>query len=147
MSLVERGLAVFDQIVVAVARNPAKETLFTLDERLDMLRDSLAPHGPGRVTVDSFEGLTVDYAKSKGASAILRGLRGAADFEYEFELATINRHLDAEMQTVFMMADVKWFFISSTMVKEAASLGADIDGLVPPPAAVKLGAKFPGARR
>jgi pantetheine-phosphate adenylyltransferase len=138
LSLVERGLAVFDKIVVAVAVNPGKSTLFTLDERRDMLEACLDDLPPGRVSVATFAGLTVEYARSIGASAILRGLRGSADFDYEYQLAVINRHLDRQVQTVFLMADNQWFFISSSTVKEAASLGADVDDLVPGPVAAAL---------
>jgi pantetheine-phosphate adenylyltransferase len=144
LSLVERGLRVFDKIIVAVAVNPNKAALFSVKERLALLKESLAAHPASRVEVDSFSGLTVDYARSKGAGAILRGLRVMADFEYEFQLAMVNRHLSPDVQSVFLMADYKWFFISSSTVKEAAHFGANIDDLVPPAVARQLRIKFQG---
>ncbi|MDR1109531.1 MAG: pantetheine-phosphate adenylyltransferase [Deltaproteobacteria bacterium] len=144
LSLVERSLDVFDRVIVSVAINPGKTTLFTLEERLALLVECLSHLPPGRVEVTSFSGLTVEYARSVGATAILRGLRGSADFEYEYQLAVINRHLDHEVQTVFLMADYQWFFISSSTVKEAASLGASISGLVPPAVARSLKGKYGG---
>jgi pantetheine-phosphate adenylyltransferase len=142
LSLVERGLAVFDKIIVSVAINPNKITLFSLDERLELLKQSLAHLPSDKIEITAFNGLTVNFAKAKGASAILRGLRGSADFEYEYQLAVINRHLEAQVQTVFLMADHHWFFISSSMIKEAASLGANIDELVPPAVASSLKLKY-----
>ncbi|MDR0355786.1 MAG: pantetheine-phosphate adenylyltransferase [Deltaproteobacteria bacterium] len=143
LSLVERGLAVFDKIIVSVVANPAKSTaLFSLDERLELLKGSLAHLPQDRLTLSTFSGLTIEYARQAGAAAILRGLRGSADFEYERQLAEINRHLAQDVQTVFLMADYKWFFISSSTVKEAASLGADVDGLVPKIVAEGLKKKF-----
>jgi pantetheine-phosphate adenylyltransferase len=142
LSLVERGLTVFDRIIVAVAKNQSKSTLFTLDERLDLLKRSLTRFSPDQVEITSFEGLTVEFARSRGAMAIMRGLRGSADFEYEYQLAAINRHLDNQVQTVFLMADYQWFFISSSSIKEAVSLGASIDGLVPPAVAQGLKLKY-----
>ena len=143
LSLVERGLSVFDMIIVAVALNPFKKCLFTVDERLDLLRRSLEGLPGDRVEVDSFEGLTVEYAKAKGATAILRGLRVLADFEFEFQLDMVNRHLSRDVQSVYLMADHQSLFISSSTVKEAASFGADVDDLVPPAVAESLKRKFP----
>jgi pantetheine-phosphate adenylyltransferase len=142
LSLVERGLVVFDKIIIAVAINPNKSTLFTLEERLGLLKDSLIHLPSHQVEIASFNGLTVEYARLRGATAILRGLRGSADFEYEYQLAVINRHLDNQVQTVFLMADYQWFFISSSTIKEAVSLGADISGLVPPAVASGLKLKY-----
>jgi pantetheine-phosphate adenylyltransferase len=142
VNLVERGLAVFGRIIVAVAQNPGKSCLFAVEERLDLLRRSLAALPADRVEVASFQGLTVEYARSRGAKAILRGLRVTADFEYEFQLAMVNRHLSQDVQSVFLMADYHSFFISSSTVKEAASFGADVDDLVPPPVAESLKLKF-----
>ncbi|MDR1084420.1 MAG: pantetheine-phosphate adenylyltransferase [Deltaproteobacteria bacterium] len=140
--LVERILAVFDRLIIVVARNPKKNTLFTVEERVEMLRESLGDLLTGRVVIDSFDGLMVEYARKHKAKAIVRGLRGASDFDYEFQLAMINRHLDQDIQSVFLMADYQWFFISSSTVKEAASLGAEITDLVPPFVARKLKVKF-----
>jgi pantetheine-phosphate adenylyltransferase len=142
VTLVGQGLAVFDRLVVAVAKNPSKASLFTAEERISLLKESLRHFPSNRLEIDSFDGLTVEYARSKGASAILRGLRAASDFEYEFQLAMMNRHLNQDIQSVFMMADLKWFYISSSLVKEAFALGADIAGLVPRPVADRLAQKL-----
>ncbi|MDR3204522.1 MAG: pantetheine-phosphate adenylyltransferase [Deltaproteobacteria bacterium] len=142
VSVVKRALNVFDKIIVAVAYNPGKKTLFTVDERLELLRDSLAAFPASRVEVDFFQGLTVDYARSQGARAVLRGLRVLADFDFEFQLAMMNNHIDHDIQSVFLMADHQWFFVSSSIVKEAAMFGADVDKLVSPLVAEKLKAKF-----
>lgn len=142
VNLVERGLVVFDKIIVAVAVNPSKNCLFTTDERLDLLRRSLISLPRERVEIAAFHGLTVEYARSRGAEAILRGLRVTADFEYEFQLAMVNRHLSKDVQSVYLMADYQSFFISSSTVKEAASFGANVDDLVPAPVAESLKKKF-----
>lgn len=142
LSLVDRGLFLFDKIVVAVARNSAKAPLFSVEERVEMLRDSLAAYDPARVEVDSFEGLVVEYARRKKAVALLRGLRATADFEYEFQMAMVNRHLEAGIQSVFLMTDYRWLYISSTIVKEAASYNADVSEMVPPPVLERLKKKF-----
>jgi pantetheine-phosphate adenylyltransferase len=142
VSLVERGLSIFEKIVVAVADNPSKMALFTVAERVDLLKASFA-HLPGeRIEIDSYEGLTVDYAHKKGATAILRGLRATSDFEYEFQMALMNKHLKKGIQSVFLMADQEWFYISSSVVKEAASFGAEIRDLVPPHVADMLELKL-----
>jgi len=130
IDIINRGLKIFDRIVVAVAANPAKNILFTIPERLEFIAQSLN-HDP-RIEVDAFEGLLVDYAQKKGAGVIVRGLRAMSDFEHEFQLGLMNRRLNREVQTVFMMTGFRWFYISSTIVKEAASLGGSVAGLVPP---------------
>lgn len=142
LSLVERGLFLFDKIIVAVAVNSAKAALFSTEERVALLKESLAGFEPERVEVDSFEGLLVDYARRRGATAILRGLRATGDFEYEFQLAMVNRHFEENIQSVFLMTDYRWLYISSSIVKEAASYGADVSAMVPPPVASGLSRKF-----
>ncbi|MDR2199923.1 MAG: pantetheine-phosphate adenylyltransferase [Deltaproteobacteria bacterium] len=142
VSMVERGLAVFDRLIVAVAANPAKQSLFTVEERLELLEKSLKPVSPDRVEIDHYEGLTVSYARRKGAAAVLRGLRATSDFEYEFQMAMMNRHLEKGIHSVYLMADYQWFFLSSSTVKEAASLGADVSDLVPGAVLDMLKAKF-----
>lgn len=129
MSLIRRSCQVFDRIIVAVADNTPKRPLFSHEERVAMAREALK--GETQVEVTPFSGLTVEYAASRGACALLRGLRAASDFEYEFQLALMNRRLQRHIQTVFLMTDYQWLFISSTIVKSAASHGADITGLVP----------------
>ncbi len=132
LDIVRRALGVFQEIVVAVAHNPAKDTgLFTAAERVAMIRESLADVG-SRVTADAFEGLLVDYCDRVGAVAIIRGLRAVSDFEYEFQMAMMNRHLNNRIETYFMTASEAYFYTASRLVKEVASLGGDVSGLVPP---------------
>ncbi len=140
VSLIKRGCQVFDQIIVAVADNTPKHPLFTQNERVLMAREALQAD-PG-VVVEPFTGLTVEYAAQRGACALLRGLRAVSDFEYEFQLALMNRRLERHIQTVFLMTDYQWLFISSTMVKAAASQGADITGLVPENVRLALEEKY-----
>lgn len=129
VSLIHRGCQVFDKVLVAVARDTGKTPLFSLEERVALARKVFAGHAS--VDVEPFAGLTVDYARKMGVSAILRGLRAVSDFEYEFQLALMNRRLERQIQTVFLMTDYQWLYISSTMIKTAAREGADIKGLVP----------------
>lgn len=131
VDIVRRSLAVFDQVIVAVAYNPHKDLAwFTPDERIDMIRETLAAEGD-RVQADAFTGLLVDYAVARGAAAIVRGLRAVADFEYEFQMTMMNRHLQPKVETIFMMAGETHFYTSSRLVKEVASLGGDVKGLLP----------------
>ncbi len=129
LDIIQRGLKIFDHIIVAVAKNPIKEPFFTIEERMEMIRVSLVDHP--RVTIDTFDRLLVEYAKSKDARIILRGLRAVTDFEYEFQLAMINRRLEPEIETVFLMTGLRWVFLSSSILKEAASHGGNIEGMVP----------------
>ena len=140
LALIRRGLAVFDQIVVAVADNTPKFPLFSPEERGAMAREAVGDDD--RILVEPFTGLTVEYAAKRGACAILRGLRAVSDFEYEFQLALMNRRLQRDIQTVFLMTDYQWLFISSTIVKAAASHGADIVGLVPENVRLRLMEKY-----
>lgn len=131
LNLVARGLKTFDRLVVAVATNARKKALFDREERVAMLRESLGDNP--RVEVDSFEGLLVDYAQRRGASCILRGLRAVSDFEYEFQIAHMNRRLaGGGLETVFMMTGEEHFYVSSQLVREVASFGGRVEGLVPP---------------
>jgi pantetheine-phosphate adenylyltransferase len=129
LSILTRGLQIFEKIIVAVAQNPQKTNLFTVQERVDMIKEIL-PDEPN-LEVETFDGLVVAYAEQRGAEVLLRGIRAMSDFEYEFQMALMNRRLNRDIQSVFLMTDYKWFYISSTIVKEAASLGGDISGLVP----------------
>ena len=142
LSVVDQGLAVFGRLVEAVARNMAKAALFSPEERLALLREDLSGYDPARVEADSFDGLVVEYARRRGASALLRGLRGPADFEYEFKMATANRQLDPAIQSVFLMTDSRRLHISSGLVKEVAAYGADVGAMVPPATARALASKF-----
>jgi pantetheine-phosphate adenylyltransferase len=136
LDLVFRARRVFDEVVVAVGRNVSKEGSFTLDERMEMLRSVLEQEQGIRIT--SFEGLVVDYARELGATAIIRGLRAMSDFEYEFEMALMNKHLHPDLETLFMMTDQKYFYVSSSRLKELARFGGDIEDFVPPVVAKML---------
>ena len=140
LSILRRALTMFDTITVAVASNPVKKALFTLDERIEMIRESIK--NDDKVFVDTFSGLLVDYVAEKKTNIILRGMRALSDFEYEFQMSLMNRKLNKNIQTIFMMTDYKWFYTSSTIIKEAASLGGTINGLVPEIVCQKLKEKF-----
>ena len=143
LDLLERALKMFDHIIIAVAENPAKEPLFTLEERLELIRASLAYHAePHRIKVDSFKGLLVDYVEECGAMAILRGLRAVSDFEYEFQMALTNRKLAPSLHTVFLVPDERYTYLNSTIVREVARLGGDVSEFVPPLVRARLEAKF-----
>jgi pantetheine-phosphate adenylyltransferase len=129
VSLVKRALEAFDGVVLAVAESTPKTPLFTVEERVDMAREVFADDS--RVVVEPFGGLLVDYAARRGAAVILRGLRAVSDFEYEFQMALMNRRLHRHIQTVFLMTDYKWMYLSSTIVKEVSRNGGNIKGLVP----------------
>jgi pantetheine-phosphate adenylyltransferase len=130
LDIVRRGTSLFDEVIVAILHNPSKKALFTIDERLDMLKETMKDI-PG-ISFDTFGGLLVDYADKRGAQAILRGMRAVSDFEYEFQLALMNRKLNREIQTVFLMTGLRWIFTSSSIIKEAAQFGGDVSELVPP---------------
>ena len=140
LSILRRTLTIFDSVNVAVAQNPMKNTLFSLEERLEMIRESIK--NDNNVYVDSFDGLLVDYVESKNTNVIIRGMRALSDFEYEFQMSLMNRKLNKNIQTIFMMTDFKWFYTSSTIIKEAASYGGAIKGLVPDIVCQKLKEKF-----
>ncbi|MCF8062096.1 MAG: pantetheine-phosphate adenylyltransferase [Deltaproteobacteria bacterium] len=140
LSIVKRALKVFDKLIIAILINPNKVSLFSREERIAMIREAL--EGQPNVEVESFDGMLVDYAVKKKARVILRGLRALSDFEYEFQMALMNRKLNRDVQSIFLMTDYKWFYISSTIIKEAASLGGDISGLVPHNVSRKLKEKY-----
>ncbi|MFZ5569467.1 MAG: pantetheine-phosphate adenylyltransferase [Thermodesulfobacteriota bacterium] len=142
MDIIKRGLRMFDKIIVAILHNPAKQALFTIEERMEMLKESLKGHG--NIEIDSFQGLLVDYAVQKRACAILRGMRAVSDFEYEFQMALMNRRLNRDVQTVFLMTGLRWIFTSSSIIKEAARFGGNIDGMVPAIVSQKVKEKFNG---
>ncbi|SHK96734.1 Phosphopantetheine adenylyltransferase [Pseudonocardia thermophila] len=129
MDIIGRAAALFDEVVVLVAVNPNKKGLFTVDERIAMLEEITKPFG--NVRADSFEGLLVDYCRRAGADAIVKGLRGPGDFEYELPMAQMNQHLIG-IETLFMAADPKASFVASSLVKEVAKLGGDVTDLLPP---------------
>ncbi|MCX5845732.1 MAG: pantetheine-phosphate adenylyltransferase [Deltaproteobacteria bacterium] len=141
VDLIKRGSRIFDEIVVLIAYNPNKPTyLFSVEERMEMISEVIMSYE--RVRVDSYAGLLVDYVKQSGANIILRGLRAISDFEYEFQLALINRRLNNDVETVFLMTSYEWFFTSSQIIKEAASLGGSVQGLVPDIVCKKLKEKY-----
>jgi pantetheine-phosphate adenylyltransferase len=130
VSIIRGGLVVVDRLIVAVLSNPKKQSLFTVQERIDMIRESVGKDA-AHIEVDWFDGLLVDYCRKKNVKVVIRGLRAVADFEYELQMANMNRHLYQDMETVFLMANDAYFYVSSNIVKEAASLGGDVSALVP----------------
>ena len=145
LDLAERGLKHVDRLIIAILRNEGKQTLFNVEERTAFLRDAVAPLK--NVLVDDFDGLLVDYAKRTGASLILRGLRAVSDFEYELQMAMMNRRLAPDVETAFLMPNEAFSYVSSRLVREVARLGGDVEGLVPPTVARALVEKFgPGDR-
>jgi pantetheine-phosphate adenylyltransferase len=131
VDIIERSLQVFDRVIVSVAYNPNKDSaMFTPDERVAMIAAVFRRYG-GRVVADRFTGLLVDYVERKKAKVIIRGLRAVADFEYEFQMTMMNRHLKSKIETIFMMAGEAHFYTSSRLVKEVVTLGGDVEGLVP----------------
>ena len=140
IDIIKRGLKLFDKVIVAILHNPQKKTMFTVEERKELIKKSLA--GVQHIEVDSFGGLLVDYAVKRDAQAILRGMRAVSDFEYEFQLALMNRRLNREVQTVFLMTGLRWIFTSSSIIKEAASFGGDIESMVPKIVNQRLKEKF-----
>ncbi|HEY6953207.1 MAG TPA: pantetheine-phosphate adenylyltransferase [Bacteroidota bacterium] len=130
LDIIERAIKVFDTVVVTIARNSAKNPLFSDKERLDLIKEVVK--GMKQVEVDSFEGLLVNYAKKRNATAVLRGLRAISDFEYEFQLALTNRKLNDTLETVFLMPSERYTYLNSTIVREIARLGGDVSDFVPP---------------
>lgn len=140
LNIIERGIKVFDRLVVGVAVNVRKQPLFTPDERVEMIRESVGKDD--RIEVTTFEGLLVDYARKRNATAILRGLRAISDFEFEFQMAHMNRRLGPNIETVFMMTGEDHFYVSSNLVREIATFHGDVSGLVPDTVAARLRQRF-----
>jgi pantetheine-phosphate adenylyltransferase len=130
LDLIERGAKLFDHLIVAILNNPGKDPLFTVEERVEMLKESTA--ALKNVSVATFDGLMVEFARQQGASAVLRGIRAISDYEYEFQMALMNRRLAPEIETVFLQPAGRYSFVSSRMLKEVFSFGGDVSGLVPP---------------
>ena len=143
VDIIVRGLSVFDEVVIAILVNPDKHPLFTVEERVSMIQEAYA--GNRRVHVDTFSGLLVDYAVRSGASVIVRGLRAISDFEYEFQMALMNRRLDPRIETVFMMPAESYSYLSSRLVKEVFQLGGPVRDLVPPVVEARLREKYGSA--
>ncbi len=144
LDLITRAVKIVDHLVVAVLKNESKQPLFSVEERKEMLRESVS--GYPTVEVDSFNGLLVDYAAAKGATVIIRGIRAISDYEHELQMALMNRRLRPEIETVFLMAGEAYSFISSRMVKEVIRLGGNISELVPPPVEVRLKNRILGVK-
>jgi len=141
LDILERALGIFEKVVVTIAPNIRKNPLFSTDERMQFIRDALPQHST-RIEFAVFEGLLVDFCTSRGATVIVRGLRALADFEYEFQFAHMNRRLAPGVDTVFFMTDERNHYVSSSLVKEVASLGGDVNGLVPAAVEAALRAKY-----
>lgn len=141
VGIVKRGLKVFDKVIIVIMNNKSKTPLFTVAERVDILRESL--NGLGNVEVAAYDGMVVNYAVQRGANAILRGMRAVSDFEAEFQLAMYNRRLNRDIETVFFMTGLRWLFISSSGIKELASFGGKITGMVPEVVERRMKEKFP----
>ncbi len=129
IAIIQRGLKVFDRLVVAVANNPQKKPLFSAEERKTLIAGALGDDP--RIDVDSFDTLLVDYVRKKGVHTVLRGLRAVSDFEFEFQIANMNRHLDPDLETVFVMTGADYFFVSASLVREVATFGGDVSAHVP----------------
>ncbi len=141
LDVLKRAQDIFDLVIVAVLHNPGKKSLFSPEERVAMIRESL--NGNAQIEVETFDGLLVEYARMKQAVAVIRGMRAISDFENEFQMALMNRKLNKNIQSVFLMTGLRWIFTSSSIIKEAAQFGGDISDMVPEPVRLKLLEKFP----
>jgi pantetheine-phosphate adenylyltransferase len=140
LDLIARGSRLVKRLIVAVLRNDSKQALFSVEQRMEFARGAVRPFA--NVEVESFDGLLVDYAASRGATLIVRGIRAVSDYEYELQMALMNRRLRPELETAFLMAGEAYSFVSSKLVKEVVSLGGDVSGLVPPAVEAELKARF-----
>ena len=140
IDVIKRGARVFDKVIVAVADNPAKQALFTKEERVEMIREVSKPYR--NVDVDAFDGLVVDYVHRKKAGVILRGIRTISDFEYEYQMALTNRTFAGDIETVFVMTHEEYSFVSSRLIKEAVSMGGDVSSFVPKDVEKRLKARY-----
>jgi pantetheine-phosphate adenylyltransferase len=140
LDIVKRSSKIFDRLIVSVGDNPAKQPLFTRDERQKMIKE--VARTMKNVEVDGFDGLLVDYAKKRGAQVVIRGIRTVSDFEYEYQMALTNKALCQEIETMFLVTSKEYAFVSAKLIKEAASLGGDISGFVPPEVVKYVKAKF-----
>lgn len=144
IDIIIRSLKSFDHIIVGIGPNPKKTTLFSLEERISMVKACLStiPHASSKISVEAFDGLLVDFAKKQNASVIIRGLRAISDFEYEFQMALMNRKLDSEIETVFLMPSEEYSYLTSSIIKVVGSFGGDVSSLVPTVANEMLKLKF-----
>ena len=145
LDLIARGSRLADRLIVAILQNGSKQSLFSVEERVEMLKEAVRPYA--NVEVSWFDGLLVDYAAAQGANMILRGIRAISDYEYELQMALMNRRLRPEIETAFLMAGDEYSFISSHLVKEVASLGGNVSGLVPPLVEARLKARVSRERK
>jgi pantetheine-phosphate adenylyltransferase len=141
LDILERALRLFDHVIVTLAMNQRKQPLFTAEERMQFIKDAM-PMSADRLSFEQFDGLLVDFARAHNATVIVRGLRALADFEYEFQFSHMNRRLAPGIDSVFFMTDERNHYVSSSLVKEVASLGGDVNGLVPAPVVAALAAKY-----
>lgn len=143
LDIIKRALKLFDIVIVAIGENPQKTPLFSIEERVFLVKEAVKELSEScRIQVEPFSGLLIDFAKEKSACAIIRGLRAVSDFEYEMQLALINRKLSNSIDTIFLLTSLKWIFLSSSIVKEVAKFGGNVDDLVPKVVAEKLKEKF-----
>ncbi|MBI3636494.1 MAG: pantetheine-phosphate adenylyltransferase [Candidatus Rokubacteria bacterium] len=146
LDVIERSLRIFDELIVAVVANPSKEPLFSVNQRLEMIDEVTADH-KNNYRIVAFDGLLIDLVARESADCIVRGIRAVSDFEYEFQMALMNRKLSSKVETVFLMPHEKYTYISSRLIKEVASYGAPVTGLVPPVVEKRLAEKFPALRQ
>jgi pantetheine-phosphate adenylyltransferase len=144
LDIIKRSLPLFDEIIIAVLNNPEKDPMFSVEERCDMIREILPSvvNGNCDLVVDSFSGLTADFAKRRGASAIVRGIRAVSDYEYELRMALMNRRLEPEIETVFLMAAEEYSYVSSNLMKQVFLLGGRVEGLIPESVEAKMHEKL-----
>jgi len=140
LDIINRGLRIFDEVIIAVAEYPSKKALFTVEERVGLIREVLEDND--KASVDTFDGLLIDYVLSRGASVIIRGLRAVTDFEFEFQIAQMNRAISQDVETLLMMTSVPFSYLSSSIVKEVSSLNGPVNGLVPPSVIKSLNGKY-----
>jgi len=140
VDLIQRGSKLFEHLTVGILKNPVKNPLFTVEERVEMLKE--ATSALGNVSIATFDGLMVEFARRQGATAVLRGIRAISDYEHEFQMALMNRRLAPEIETVFLQPAGRYSFVSSRMVKEVFSFGGDVSGLLPPNVLKRLRARI-----
>lgn len=144
LDVIERAAPMFEELVVAVAHNSAKRSVFSVDERIEMIRESVS-HLPN-ARVDAFDGLLVEYARKIGAGVLVRGLRSVKDFDYEFQMALTNRHLSTEIESIFLMTHGKYAHVASSLIREIAAMGGDVTGMVPDSVVWRLRQRLSGQR-
>jgi pantetheine-phosphate adenylyltransferase len=140
LDVIDRATRLFDHLVIGVAVNVEKKGAFSREERIEMIREAIGQRAD--VEIDVVEGLLVDYARRRGARIVIRGLRGLSDFEYEFEMALMNTHMYPDLETVFLVSNERWFYLSASRIRELAAFGADISDFVPPGVQSRLRARF-----